>query len=171
VKDGNAPRYRLAGPLHSMTAAKSLTSTGKRPGLESLQNIGVSESGRHGTLQPGGEPAPRVPMQTERLVRDTRIVRHLKALYSNTCQLCGIRLKLSPSRFYSEGHHLRPLGRPHEGPDALENVIIVCANCHAQLDLGATALKRETLTIHPEHQLADEFIHYHNQLARSRMAT
>jgi predicted restriction endonuclease len=51
-----------------------------------------------------------------RILRDTRVARELKALYRNRCQICGNRIKLNSGDYYSEAHHIIPLGREHSGP-------------------------------------------------------
>ena len=41
---------------------------------------------------------------------------------------------------YAEGAHLRPVGSPYHGPDAVENVLCLCPNDHVLLDRGAIVL-------------------------------
>jgi predicted HNH restriction endonuclease len=115
-------------------------------------------------------PPERIQVTVSRIVRDTQIVRELKALHRHTCQRCGKRLKIGPSAFYSEGHHLRPLGEPHAGPDERQNVLIVCPNCHALLDLVAATLNRKQLRMHPDHNIDPAHLDYHNQLVEDREA-
>ena len=79
-------------------------------------------------------------------------------------------LKVSNSTHYSEGHHLRPLGADHGGRDVRSNIIILCPDCHALLDLAAVSLDRNRLYHHPDHSLDIESIEYHNQLVRQRDA-
>ncbi len=54
---------------------------------------------------------------------------------------CGAKLTigLSPSRFYAEAAHVRPLGKPHNGPDS--PMIILCPNHHLQFDRGIISLR------------------------------
>jgi hypothetical protein len=117
-----------------------------------------------------GTPPERIQVTVSRIVRDTRIVRELKALHRHTCQRCGKRIKIGPSAFYSEGHHLRPLGDPHAGPDERQNVLIVCPNCHALLDMVAVKLNAKRLRMHRDHSLDLAQIDYHNQLVDDRDA-
>ena len=121
-------------------------------------------------------PAPRIEATVSRVIRDTKRVRELKVLYSNRCQLCGLAVKLN-NKTYSEGHHLKPLGKPHNGPDTKTNVIIACPNHHAQLDYGALAIHPVTLIIthhdiqesvhgctlfvHDLHQVDAQYLKYH----------
>jgi hypothetical protein len=116
-------------------------------------------------------PAARSESLVSRVIRDTGAVRALKAHYDDACQRCGTRLTLVDDSAYSEGHHLRPLGRPHDGPDIPTNILIVCPNCHVTLDHGAVLLERTAITIIPPHEIAEEFLRYHNDLARKRGAT
>jgi len=60
------------------------------------------------------------------------IVRELKALHKDKCQVCGLTLKLQGDMTYSEGHHVKPVGY-FDGPDIKSNIIIVCPNCHVLL--------------------------------------
>lgn len=77
----------------------------------------------------------------ERLRRDSKVVRTVKDLYGNTCQICQTRLVVSPGgEAYSEAAHIQALGRPHDGPDEVWNVLCLCPNCHALFDRGALQL-------------------------------
>jgi predicted restriction endonuclease len=110
-----------------------------------------------------GEPSPkRVATTVSRVLRDTRLSEYLKQLHRHTCQLCGTRLGLADGSGYSEGHHLRPLGKPHNGPDVAANVVVLCPNCHALCDLGAIRLTLAAVSRIPEHIVGAEFISYHN---------
>lgn len=99
-----------------------------------------------------------------RALRDTPLVRTLKCLHENACQICGKRLPLQGDKFYSEAHHVRPLGRPHFGPDAASNIVILCPDHHVQCDYGAIRLMPDKLRIHPLHHLNYEYLGYHNEV-------
>jgi putative restriction endonuclease len=75
-----------------------------------------------------------------RRVRDSALSRDLKKMYKFACQVCGTRVPGVDDRFYSEGAHVRPLGRPHLGNDAIENLLSLCPNHHAQLDIGGMVI-------------------------------
>ncbi|WP_258046161.1 HNH endonuclease [Leifsonia shinshuensis] len=60
----------------------------------------------------------------------------MKATYANACQICGTCLVGVAGRRYSEGAHVRPLGRPHLGPDDESNILCLCPNHHTQFDIG-----------------------------------
>ena len=108
---------------------------------------------------------PRIRMEISRIVRDTKTARELKRLYDGQCQLCGNRLEIAPGEFYLEAHHLRPLGKPHDGPDDRKNLICVCPNCHVRLDFNAEKLSLKHLKL-SRHDIDPQFINYHNDRCR-----
>jgi putative restriction endonuclease len=87
------------------------------------------------TTETSSKPSRRTTT-TLRIVRDTQIAKDVKALHDFTCQICGTRLE-GPGGPYAEGAHIRGLGRPHNGPDDLGNILCLCPNHHVLLDLGA----------------------------------
>ncbi|MEU1919619.1 YDG/SRA domain-containing protein [Streptomyces albogriseolus] len=87
------------------------------------------------------EKFPRArSVRVRRLIRDTAAAQRIKQLYDGECQLCGLRLLGPDGRPYCEGAHIRPLGKPHDGPDVEPNIICLCPNCHVRLDMGAVTL-------------------------------
>jgi putative restriction endonuclease len=73
----------------------------------------------------------------DRLVRDSAVVRKVKEMYDNRCQICKERLIVSAAGdAYSEAAHIQALGKPHYGPDEIENVLCLCPNCHTRFDRG-----------------------------------
>lgn len=109
------------------------------------------------------EPASRSLQQTYRILRDTLLARQIKLLHRNRCQLCAMTIELPNGGFYSEAHHIKPLGKPHGGPDSAGNMIVVCPNHHAMLDYGVIDLKIMAIRTHVGHVLNQEFIEYHNK--------
>jgi hypothetical protein len=86
-------------------------------------------------IQPVKTIAPKYRMVRRREVfRDPLMLKELKALYDHRCQVCGGTINLGANRFYCEGHHLRPLGREHNGSDDESNIVILCPNHHAEFD-------------------------------------
>jgi hypothetical protein len=139
------------------------------PAVESLQSINGNHS--HGgnlvkhlrALENAG--ALRYSSITiQRPDRDLPLVRALKTLYEDRCQICGETLLLPGGRRYSEAHHVRPLGKPHFGPDSSRNLIIVCPNHHVLLDYGGIVLNASEILLHPAHQLGREYVQYHNEV-------
>lgn len=104
----------------------------------------------------------RMKQQVYRILRDTALARSIKKWHSHRCQVCGNRLALAQDRFYSEAHHIKPLGRPHNGPDIPENILCVCPNHHALLDYGAIRIDPDQLRSHPKHHVGAEYARYHN---------
>lgn len=112
---------------------------------------------------PDGAGAPeRVEQFTFRIVRETALARRLKKLHQHECQLCSLTVTLADGSRYSEGHHLRPLGGPHHGPDVASNIIVVCPTCHVLLDYFAMPLVSDSIRRLDIHAIAAEHIAYHN---------
>jgi putative restriction endonuclease len=88
----------------------------------------------------------RVAQTIQRIVRDTAITREVKRIYDYTCQICRIALP-TPIAPYAEAAHIRPLGRPHNGRDAMDNVLCLCPNDHVLFDFGAITVMPESLTV------------------------
>jgi putative restriction endonuclease len=85
---------------------------------------------------PAGRTKPRTSQGvTTRVVRDTEVSRYVKRLYGDACQVCGERLEV-PGGAISEGAHIRAVGRPHLGPDTVDNVLCLCPNHHSLFDAG-----------------------------------
>ncbi len=103
----------------------------------------------------------RVKQDTYRIIRDTFLSRCIKLLYKNSCQVCGKSISLRGGS-YAEAHHIKPLGRPHNGPDIAGNILVVCPNHHVMFDYGAISLDIHKLTLHPEHKIDMEFVRYYN---------
>lgn len=108
----------------------------------------------------GSSSPDRIEQSVYRVLRDTQLARRIKSWHGNHCQICGERLSISDGSFYSEAHHIKPLGRG--GPDVAENIICVCPNHHALLDYGAIRLKKSKLRQMSKHSIEEKFIRYHN---------
>ena len=110
----------------------------------------------------------RVVQRVSRIIRDTAVSSELKLLYDHSCQLCGTAINLC-GRDYSEAHHIKPLGSPHDGDDTRDNLLCVCPNCHVLLDYAAVPLKLESLKAQ-KHSLKPANVAYHNSLHRDALA-
>ena len=109
---------------------------------------------------------------SQRVIRDTKVTAAVKALYGNTCQVCGTRV-VTKAGYYSEGAHVRPLGKPHHGPDTMANILCLCPNHHSAFDKGGLYLDDELrvfdsqgiclgpLRIHDEHIVDVNNLRYH----------
>ncbi|MFK5596358.1 HNH endonuclease [Methylobacterium sp. HMF5984] len=109
--------------------------------------------------------------ETYRILRDTPMARRIKKLHNNTCQICGLATRISATETYAEAHHIRPLGRPHYGPDKPENIIILCPNHHVLLDYGAIRLDQKQIKIVSGHIISDEQLLYHNSIIIGKSET
>lgn len=107
----------------------------------------------------GSGPAPRIEQKRTRIIRDSALANDVKAEQDHCCQLCATVLRLAGGKRYAEAHHVKPLGRPHDGPDVRGNITCVCPNCHAKLDFGAVTLKASDLD-----GVSEEYVDYHNEV-------
>lgn len=98
--------------------------------------------------------------------RNKKLVVNLKKLYENCCQICGLQLEISKDVYYSEVHHIRPLGNPHNGPDIKSNMLCVCPNHHVLLDMGSIEISLANLII-LNHAVDQSCIDYHNNQIRT----
>jgi predicted HNH restriction endonuclease len=89
-------------------------------------------------------------------LRDTVLAIDLKRKYKNTCQVCHHSLPLTNST-YAEAHHIKPLGRPHCGPDIEGNIIVVCPNHHVMFDRAALFIDPSTMKVHHRRQQIGPF--------------
>ncbi|HIG74059.1 MAG TPA: HNH endonuclease, partial [Bacteroidetes bacterium] len=112
-----------------------------------------------------------------RIVRDTAVTREVKKLHGFRCQVCGETIE-TPAGLYAEGAHIQPLGRPHNGPDVLANVLCLCPNHHAAFDRWVFSLADDlsligldgALRVHPRHPVGREYVRYHRERALAARA-
>lgn len=123
-------------------------------------------------LPPGKTDPGTKTVISQRVVRDTKITAAVRTMYADACQICGTKVETKAGT-YSEGAHIRPLGRPHHGPDTMNNILCLCPNHHAAFDKGgiyvednltthtASGQSLGNLNVHPEHDLDLNNIRYH----------
>lgn len=93
-------------------------------------------------------------------------------MYAHRCQICDVRLD-PPSGPIAIGAHIKGLGQPHNGPDAIENMLCLCPNHHDQFDYfsyyidsktfevrGLEGFEGKTLNFHPKHKIDPMFFEY-----------
>jgi putative restriction endonuclease len=126
-------------------------------------------------IEPSGADTPdRRAATVQRLVRSVQVAEYVKKLHDHTCQACGTRLAIG-SRAYSEGAHIRGLGRPHDCPDVPANMLCLCPNCHVLFDNGALLIGDDlgitvsgdiigVLRVHDSHILDREHLAYHRSV-------
>lgn len=103
-----------------------------------------------------------------RIVRDTYISNKVKVLYGFSCQVCGLKIN-TPKGPYAEGAHIKPLGKPHNGPDLMSNILCLCPNHHLMFDRGVFVINDDLslngidgrLLVHPDHDVNLRYIEYH----------
>ena len=120
-----------------------------------------------------GTPADRTTTIVERLLRNSALAQRLKKIYDWTCQMCGTRIE-SPAGPYAEAAHIKPLGRPDDGPDVQANILCLCPNHHKLLDSGGVVVDKNWKVIHvidgreigvlsrnSRHKLTQEYLEWH----------
>ncbi|MFH8749051.1 YDG/SRA domain-containing protein [Streptomyces rimosus] len=127
-------------------------------------------------LAPSGNTTPaRQAATTQRIVRSTAVANYVKKLHDYTCQVCGLRIE-TPTGAYAEAAHITPLGRPHNGPDEIGNVLCLCPNHHVAFDLGMLTIRDDRTVIQhgahaqtytlreiPAHVIDSTHLEYHRQ--------
>jgi len=95
--------------------------------------------------------------------RNSKLITKLKQLYKNKCQICHFSFMKKSLEYYSEVHHLKPIGE--EGSDSIDNIVNLCANCHRKIHYATIEFgeldnnirkiwinnKLEEITYHLEH--------------------
>lgn len=137
-----------------------------------------ADSINHDERVPDLHQPERTQVTTSRVIRNTDLVDELKQQYDHTCQICGDQRQRADGESYAEGHHIRPLGHPHNGPDTASNILVLCPNHHADFDYGRIRVDPETyeiehayeeplngntLAIEPDHSIEERHLRYHNQ--------
>jgi 5-methylcytosine-specific restriction protein A len=95
----------------------------------------VSVSGSHCNEAPEGRLLERkhFARERDRGLRAKKIAKHLKAHQSLSCATCGFDFKAaygSHGDGYIECHHVVPLYASGEVKTRLDDLILICANCH-----------------------------------------
>lgn len=114
------------------------------------------------------KPPPKDEVTSYQTVRDPLLAYRVKMLHDFRCQICGERIELPDGRFYAEAHHIQALGGEHEGHDVLENMLCVCPNHHAELDLNLWVIDAATLRMAAGHEVGSRYIDHHNKVVRAR---
>ncbi|MDB5242298.1 MAG: hypothetical protein JWP57_2923, partial [Spirosoma sp.] len=114
--------------------------------------------------------AKRVESTIQRIVRNTDLANRIKEIYEYECQVCRMQL-ITNSGLYAEAAHIKPLGRPHNGPDILANILCLCPNHHVMFDFGGFGIANDLSLIgltgmlftKVNHRLAEQYLQYHRE--------
>ena len=137
-----------------------------------FEPVSATETEVGGQLPLGNEVPSRKESRVTRIVRDTEVSDTVKALHDYRCQICSTRLT-TPRGAYAEGAHIKPLGRPHSGPDSPHNLLCLCPNCHVLFDELAIWIEEDLtlggsvtgkLRTHDAHRLSADHLRYHRSL-------
>jgi putative restriction endonuclease len=120
---------------------------------------------------PEGEASPRkTKVYSTRVIRSSEVGNYVKQIYDYTCQISGVRLE-TPTGPYAEACHIRPVGKPHNGPDVPGNVLCLSPNIHVLFDHGAISLSNDlkvlgmdaNIEVDPNHHLRNDCMEYHRE--------
>ncbi len=168
-KSGEPTRYRYRDDVEC-PALRRLAKNGlilSEKGQDGRVRYGLLEAIANASPEAADlEPPPpgRVQVTISRIVRDTALANSVKRIHEFNCQICGDTLVLADGSKYAEGHHLQPLGTPHNGPDVSGNIVCLCPNHHALCDFRAVRLSAAVLLQSAGHVVDAQYISYHNQL-------
>lgn len=124
-------------------------------------------------------PARRIEVSTNRIVRDLVIAARVKRMYGFRCQVCDETVETRIGA-HAEAAHIRPLGRPHDGPDVESNLLCLCPNDHKRFDGGAIYITEtpgrtfevrlrlsgrviRSLTAYTRHRINSDHLAYHRK--------
>ena len=122
-------------------------------------------------LSAGTDNPKKATTTSQRIIRDSKLGKEIKKLYGYRCQVCSIEINTNAGP-YAEAAHIKPVGKPHDGPDRPENLLCLCPNHHLMLDKGVYMIADDLTLIgidgklekHPEHQISIEHIRYHREM-------
>ena len=161
--------YRVDSHWHEIGKAGFLVYRFKLVKLDSTLPPNKLNSGLElVTLSVGTENPKRTTATSQRIIRDSKLGKEIKKLYNYKCQVCSLEIKTNAG-LYAEAAHIKPVGKPHNGPDKPENLLCLCPNHHLMLDKGVYMIEDDLsligiegrLTIHPDHSISVDYIRYH----------
>lgn len=161
---------RIVWAVRDTSAGRSVVEIADGESLDDSSDVDGADRNDRLEVSDISEPPDRIPSTVNRIIRDTARSRRLKRHYGHRCQVCDIRLEIEPGRYYSEAHHIQPLGSQHRGLDREDNMLVLCPNHHALFDLGVprfidddhVEIHGEVITLRLLHRLSPESIEYHN---------
>lgn len=179
IPNGPASGYRYDGLYYVDRVERVLGKRGFyicRFHLVSETSLGQLEASLRPHLKSSYITPNRVQETTSRLQRNVKLSEKIKEIYSHRCQVCGVLLH-SPAGPIAIGAHIKGLGRPHNGPDVMENMLCLCPNHHDQFDrltffiepkslkiVGLDDFNDRQLRVLESHKLDSQFLEYHKAL-------
>ncbi|BDX08550.1 HNH endonuclease [Planctobacterium marinum] len=143
----------------------------EKAALTLLELCGLEIESQDSNSENGTNLPSRKETLVSRIIRNTKMSQNVKTIYENTCQVCGIRL-ITSNGPYSEGAHIIPLGKPHNGPDHESNILCLCPNHHVLLDGFAFSITESgrliglegELTISKNHTISRKSLVWHQMM-------
>jgi len=116
-------------------------------------------------------PTVRRKTSVNRIVRNRDVADKVKAINNFRCQVCEGFVETAGGP-YAEAAHIRPLGRPHDGPDVKSNILCLCPNHHKSFDMGGLFIEDDltvrgtslTLITQKAHPISIEHLRYHRTM-------
>ncbi len=126
--------------------------------------------------QPVYKKTARVETTIQRIIRDTNLSLSVKRMYDFQCQVCRTGIYINAG-LYVEAAHIQPLGRPHNGPDSMDNILCLCPNHHVMLDFGGFSIADNLALIGmegklhqaPKHSINPIYLRYHREHFTNRI--
>lgn len=123
------------------------------------------------SLPVGSDNPKRATNTSQRIIRDSKLGKEIKRLYNHKCQVCSIQINTNAGP-YAEAAHIKPVGKPHNGPDRPDNLLCLCPNHHLMLDKGVFMIADDlsligiegNLTKNADHKISVEYIRYHREM-------
>ena len=176
IKNGPTKGYRYDGLYYVNKFERVKGKSGYyicRFHLSSEKQIDILEKEIKANLKPDYKRADRAATTVSRIKRDVSLSENIKEIYGYKCQVCNVYLK-TPYGAIAIGAHIKGLGKPHNGPDVIENMICLCPNHHEQFDDHGFYIDSETseikglegydgkkITLNKKHNIEKSFLKYH----------
>ena len=178
IKNGPTKGYRYDGLYYVNKFERVKGKSGYyicRFHLSSEKQIDILEKEIKPNLKPDYKRADRAATTVSRIKRDVSLSENIKEIYGYKCQVCNVYLK-TPYGAIAIGAHIKGLGKPHKGPDVIENMICLCPNHHEQFDDHGFYIDSETseikglegydgkkITLNKKHNIEKSFLKYHHK--------
>ncbi len=92
------------------------------------------------TSKKGARKITKIIHSKDEYVRFKEIVKELRKLHYQKCQVCKTKHFAKKKGVYSEVHHLIPWAHNHN--DESDNLVVVCANCHRKFHYAKVVEKK-----------------------------